>query len=138
KVSFDEMNKDIKSQIVWIDSDHKGELRTTVTEDKVIESEVLIQSKFRVTTEEKGKKKTKLIDLTKAPYSTMVDGILVLNPEMIDQELLNSFSFRIPTSSLQSGAILRVVGFLPEASGDMLVVPKEHTQQLGEDFDIDK
>ena len=31
-----------------------------------------------------------------------------------------------------------VVGFLPEASEDLLIVPEEHTVQLGEDYDIDK
>ena len=62
----------------------------------------------------------------------------VLVEGMIDDELLTHFSYRIPTSSHQSGAILRVVGFLPEASGDLLIVPKEHTKQFGEDFDVDK
>lgn len=94
----------------------------------------MIQSKFRVTKDGK----TKLVDLTKAPYSSLVDGRLVLNKEMIEDALLSNFSFRIPTSSHQSGAILKVVGFLPEASGDMLVVPKEQTVQLGEDYDVDK
>jgi hypothetical protein len=123
------------SGVVWADPNHTGELKATRHEDGSLkEAEVLMQSKFRKTEIINGKKVTRLIDLTKAPYS--VNG--VLNKELIDDELLSNFSFRIPTSSHQSGAILKVVGFLPEASGDMLVVPKEHTQQLGEDFDIDK
>ena len=131
-----EQNK--KSNIVWIDKSRRTtQLKATRTEDgKLKESEVLIASKFRIT--KNGK--TELIDLTKEPYSTRnpQTGLLELNEGMIDDELLQQFSFRIPTSSHQSGAILRVVGFLPEASGDTIVVPKEHTKQIGEDFDIDK
>lgn len=133
------------SKVVWVDKNHSGELKATyvTNEDgkKVLkESEILIQSKFRITTEENGKKVTKLIDLTKEPYSTFnhTTGRLELNEDMIDKELLSSFSYRIPTSSLQSGAILKVVGFIPEGNGDTIVVPKEHTKQIGEDFDIDK
>lgn len=133
------------SKVVWVDKNHSGELKATyVTDEKgkkvLKESEVLIQSKFRITTEENGNKITKLIDLTKEPYSTFnpTTGRLELNEGMIDKELLANFSYRIPTSSLQSGAILRVVGFIPEGNGDTIVVPKEHTKQIGEDFDIDK
>lgn len=138
--SIDQIDSKAKSQVVWVNPNHTGELKATYIDGQLHESEVLLQSKFRKTvTDENGNKKTKLIDLTQAPYSTRnSEGMLVLNKEMIDDELLSSFSFRIPTSSHQSGAILKVVGFLPEASGDTLVVPKEHTQQLGEDFDIDK
>lgn len=133
-----ELDPSIKSQIVWVNPDHFGELKSTIVDGKVKESEVLLQPKFRKTVIVDGKPQTKIIDLTKQPYSIYEDGILKLNKDMIDEELISNFSFRIPTSAHQSGAILKVVGFLPEASGDMLVVPKEHTQQLGEDFDIDK
>lgn len=138
--SLDEISNDIKSQIVWVNPNHKGELKATFTNNgRVKESEILIQSKYRITTKDAdGKRVTKLIDLTSDEYSKEVDGFRILDLTKIDKELLSHFSFRIPTSSHQSGAILKVVGFLPEASGDMLVVPKEHTQQLGEDYDIDK
>ena len=133
------------SKVVWVDKNHSGELKATyITNEegkKVLkESEILIQSKFRITTEENGNKVTKLIDLTKEPYSTVnpSTGRLELNKDMIDEELLSNFSYRIPTSSLQSGAILKVVGFIPEGNGDTIIVPKEHTKQIGEDFDIDK
>lgn len=138
KVAFEDLDQSIKSQVVWVNPEHTGELKATIIDGKIRESEVLLQSKFRKTYMVDGVKKTSLIDLTKAPYSSIQNGVLVLDLNMIDDELLSSFSFRIPTSSHQSGAILKVVGFLPEASGDMLVVPKEHTQQIGEDFDIDK
>lgn len=139
KKSLEDLDSNIKSQVVWVNPNHTGELKTTIVDGKVKESEILVQSKFRKTYKDaSGKIKTKLVDLTKAPYSRMENGLLVLNEGMIDDELLTNFSFRIPTSSHQSGAILKVVGFLPEASGDMVVVPKEHTKQIGEDFDIDK
>lgn len=139
KKTLEELDSNIKSQVVWVNPNHTGELKTTVVDGKVKESEILVQSKFRKTYKDStGKIKTKLVDLTKSPYSRMENGILVLNDNMIDDELLTNFSFRIPTSSHQSGAILKVVGFLPEANGDMVVVPKEHTKQIGEDFDIDK
>ena len=137
-VSLDSINENKKSGIVWLDPNHSGELKATRTENgKLKEAEVLIQSKFRITKEDGT---TELIDLTKAPYSTIDEktGKKVLNLNMIDSNLLSMFSFRIPTSSHQSGAILKVVGFLPEASGDLIVVPKEHTKQIGEDYDIDK
>jgi hypothetical protein len=132
--NLEEIDTKVKSGVVWVDPNHTGDLKATTVDGKLKEAEVLIQSKFRVTKDGK----TKLVDLTKAPYSSLVDGRLVLNKEMIEDALLSNFSFRIPTSSHQSGAILKVVGFLPEASGDMLVVPKEQTVQLGEDYDVDK
>lgn len=137
-ISLDSINENKKSDIVWLDPNHTGELKATTNENGTLkEAEVLIQSKFRITKEDGT---TELIDLTKAPYSEedKATGKKVLNKEMIDQALLSMFSFRIPTSSHQSGAILKVVGFLPEASGDLIVVPKEHTKQIGEDYDIDK
>lgn len=137
-VSLESINENKKSGIVWLDPNHTGELRATTNENGTLkEAEVLIQSKFRITKEDGT---IELIDLTKEPYSTedKATGKKVLNKEMIDQALLSMFSFRIPTSSHQSGAILKVVGFLPEASGDLIVVPKEHTKQIGEDYDIDK
>ena len=139
--SLNNLSENTISQIVWVNPSHTGELKaTTITSTgELKESECLVQSKFMITeTDEKGKKTSELIDLTKLPYSKIVNGQYVLNQDMINESLLSSFSFRIPTSSHQSGAILKVVGFLPESSGDLLVVPKEHTKQIGEDYDVDK
>lgn len=55
----------------------------------------------------------------------------------LPEELLSMFSFRIPTSSHQSGVIIEVAGFLPHNVGDLMIVPKDHTVQIGEDYDID-
>ena len=62
----------------------------------------------------------------------------MLDTTNIDPELLEMFSYRIPTSSHQSGAIIEAVGFLPRESEDLLIVPKEHIVQFGEDYDFDK
>lgn len=140
---LEEISND-REGIVWLDG-YRGKLRTTVLEDgSISESEVLIKSHFRITKRNPdGTKFTELINLTEDKYSEPIveNGVVVgrkLKLDMIDDELLSQFSFRIPTSSHQSGVILKVVGFLPPSSGDMLVVPAEHTVQLGEDYDIDK
>lgn len=136
--SLESIDENKRSQIVWLDPNYSGELKATTNENGSLkEAEILIQSKFRITKEDGT---TELIDLTKEPYSKVdpKTGKKVFNMEMIDESLLSMFSFRIPTSSHQSGSILKVVGFLPEASGDLIVVPKEHTKQIGENYEIDK
>lgn len=139
KTNYEKLDDNTKNGIVWLDNSRRGELRSTRNENgEIIESEVLLQSKFRVSTIKDGKLVTELIDFSKAPYLKEVDGVKVIDTSKIDPDLLSRFSLRIPVSSHQSGVMLKVVGFLPEASGDMIVVPKEHTQQLGEDYDIDK
>ena len=139
KTNYDKLDDNTKNGIIWLDNSRRGELRSTRNENgEIIESEVLLQSKFRVSTIKDGKLVTELIDFLKPPYLKEVDGVKVIDTSKIDPDLLSRFSLRIPVSSHQSGVMLKVVGFLPEASGDMIVVPKEHTQQLGEDYDIDK
>ena len=152
-LGLEDLSPDIQSKIVWTNPSKRGELKPTILKDGTLQaSEALIGSHFRMQVQEKDsegnpildsrgkpKFKTKLVDLTKAPYSKRdADGYLYLDLNMVDESLLEQFSFRIPTSSHQSGAMLKIVGFLPEAMGDILVVPKEHTVQIGEDFDIDK
>lgn len=152
-LGLEDLSPDIQSKIVWTNPSKRGELKPTILKDGTLQaSEALIGSHFRQQVQEKDsegnpildsrgkpKFKTKLIDLTQAPYAKRdADGYLYLDLNMMDSDLLEQFSFRIPTSSHQSGAMLKIVGFLPEAMGDILVVPKEHTVQIGEDFDIDK
>ena len=142
-----------RSGIIWIDPNHRGDLKATyiTTKDgkKVVnEAEVLVQSHYnkKVKDPDTGKVIMKKINLLeekdengKLIYVTLDEnGFYNLNLDKIDNELLSNFSFRIPTSAHQSGAILKVVGFLPENMGDLLIVPDEHTKQIGEDFDIDK
>ena len=143
--TLDNLSGDVKSSIVWVDPNHTGDLKATYITTKdgkkvVSESEILVQSHYIVNVKDKtGKIVSKKINLLDDEYSTVNDkGERVLKLDKIDPELLSNFSFRIPTSAHQSGAILKVVGFLPENSGDLLIVPDEHTKQIGEDFDIDK
>ncbi len=80
----------------------------------------------------------KIINLASDKYSVVVDGVRRLREDMIDMELLNMTSFRIPTSSHVSMSQIEVVGFLPAEAGDLVIVPKNLTKQKGLDFDIDK
>jgi len=56
----------------------------------------------------------------------------------IDPELLKMVGYRIPTEGKHSMIPLKVVGFLPQESGSMVVLPPEIVSQMGSDFDIDK
>lgn len=150
--TFNELSAKYKSGITWLNPNHRGDLKATYitnAEGKrvVSESEVLIQSHYTkdVTDPLTGKTVKENINLLEEKnedgslkYVEKIGEDYVLKPEMLDTELRSMFSFRIPTSAHQSGAILKVVGFLPVNSGDLLIVPDEHTKQIGEDFDIDK
>lgn len=126
--------------IVWLEERDELELKSTIVDGKVTASEVLIKSHYKI---RKPDGTFDYINLNSDEYSSdiIVDGKVVgrkLNLEKISPEILEMFSFRIPTSSHQSGVMLKVVGFLPSESQDLVIVPKEHTIQLGEDYDIDK
>lgn len=145
--AVEDLDYNVRSRIVYTDPNFSGELASTRYSDgKLKFSQVFIKSHFRGMVDIKNEEgevvgqEYRLIDLSKEPYSKYdeVTGRYILDPEMLPQKLREMFSFRIPTSALQSGAMLEVVGFLPPESGDTIVVPKEHTTQLGEDFDVDK
>jgi len=68
--------------------------------------------------------------------SLMKDGYIDLTK--LDKSLLEHFAFRIPTQGLNSMAYVKVVGFLPETSGDLFLAPADWTIQMGSDFDVDK
>jgi len=127
-----------KTGIIFTDS-FDGELKATHNSDSSLKSaQVLVASKFRVKkkNEDTGKYTDELLDLTQ--YTKVnEDGKTVLDIDRINPDLLQMFSFRIPTSAHQSGALIEIVGFLPHSSGDLMIVPKDHTTQLGEDYDID-
>jgi len=97
---------------------------------KLKSAQVFIANKFKVFNKETGR--YDYVDLTQ-----FVDENNVIDTSKLPQELLEMFSFRIPTSSHQSGAVIEIAGFLPHSVGDLMIVPKEHTVQLGEDYDID-
>jgi hypothetical protein len=66
----------------------------------------------------------------------IIDG--KLDTSRLPKELLQSFSFRIPTQSHSSMAAVEIVGFLPATMGDLVIAPKEFIEQMGSDFDVDK
>lgn len=63
---------------------------------------------------------------------------LTVNPSKISKELLESFSFRTPTSSHGSAASVKIVGLLPQVYGDLMITPANFVTQMGQDFDVDK
>jgi exodeoxyribonuclease-5 len=63
---------------------------------------------------------------------------MILDTTKIPEKLLNLFGFRIPTQERNSMASVEIVGFLPEASGDLILAPRDFTKQMGSDFDVDK
>lgn len=100
-------------------------------------AQVLAPSKFK-------DKEGKLIDLfTKVNGDFLYverreNGTWKLKDGMIETELLNQFTFRIPTSSHVSASSIEIVGILPTEVGDLIVTPKNFTKQMGQDFDVDK
>ena len=106
-------------------------LQATRNEDGSLKyAQVFIANKFKVFNKKTGK--YDYIDLKK-----YVDENNQIDTSKLPEELLSMFSFRIPTSSHQSGVIIEIAGFLPHTSGDLMIVPKDHTVQIGEDYDID-
>lgn len=65
-------------------------------------------------------------------------GPFTLKTEMFDKELLDQFSFRIPTSSQSLANKVRVVGITPRSAGDVIMMPNTYLSLTGSDFDIDK
>lgn len=104
--------------------DPKGGLKSYVEGDVPV-YECLIANKFR---DNEGN----LIDLKE-----FMDDNGFIDTERFQKELLDVPSLRIPVSSHQSGMLLRIVGFVPYESGDVLVAPRDALVQLGEDYDID-
>ena len=92
-------------------------------------AQVFLANKYKVFNTET--KKYEYLDLKEY----VKDGKIDL--EKLPTDLLSMFSFRIPTSAHQSGTIIEVAGFLPHNMGDLMIVPKDHTVQIGEDYDID-
>lgn len=123
-----------KKGVIFTDS-FDGELRSSRYENGNLKSfQILAPNKFRVTkTRPDGTQYEDLINME--DYVDKKTGRI--DNTKLPKELLEMFSFRIPTSSHQSGCLVEIVGFTPHDSGDLIVVPGESTVQLGEDFDID-
>lgn len=94
-------------------------------------NQVFMASKFKTFNKDTGA--YEYIDLTQ-----YVDEKGYIDTNKLPQELLELFSARIPTSAHQSGNLVEIAGFLPHTMGDLLIVSKDSTIQLGEDYDVDK
>ncbi|HRT03150.1 MAG TPA: hypothetical protein P5513_04365, partial [Candidatus Diapherotrites archaeon] len=127
--------KDNYTGKVIFTSKYNGELQARTTEGK---TQIFLPLRFR---DNKGDI-ISFFDAQGNPNTTYVnvaeDGKLTLKEDMIDQELLSSITFRIPTSGLISASAVEVVGILPIEVGDLMIVPKALTAQKGLDFDVDK
>jgi hypothetical protein len=141
KKTMEDLDPSTKDKIIYLPGWNGTELQgTKIGEDGVQRAQVMIASKFKDAS-------NKLVDLYQDYNSTTEEGKyikkdekgnLTLKTEMFDPQLLNLFSFRTPTSSHVSGSSIEIVGILPPASGDLMIVPKNFTKQKGLDFDIDK
>lgn len=127
-----------KNKIVWTSSWNNQSLQAAKFDEKgnLKYTQVLAPSKFK-------KADGTLIDLLeykddKYTYVTKTDTGFRLKEDMMDAELRNLISVRIPTSGHKSGAIVEIVGFLPNEVGDLMIVPRNITKQKGLDFDVDK
>ena len=67
-----------------------------------------------------------------------VNGQKRLNPAKVPNELLELVGARIPNQGHSSMIPIQIVGFVPNALGDLLIVPSDITRQMGSDFDVDK
>lgn len=137
-VALSETDSATRQGIVWISKEvsEQDELKAERVEDGVVKpAQVVIASKFRKRVQQQdGSYKEELIDFRK---EGLIDENGFLDTSKIDPSVLELMSFRIPTSAHMSGSLLQVVGFLPPESTDLMLVPKEHTTKIGEDYDID-
>lgn len=109
----------------------KGLQATRSADGKVTSAQVFVPNKNKIFNSETGNYEYVKLEDYIDPVTNQLDT------ERMPEDLYNLFSFRIPTSSHQSGVVIEVVGFLPETSGSLMVVPKDHATQIGEDYDID-
>ena len=111
-----------------------GELKAVRDDDGTIKSaQVFVANKFRKFNPDANT--FELINLE--DYTIEKDGRKYLDTDRVSESVRTMFSYRIPTSSHQSGMRIEIVGFLPTECGDLVIVPKDSTKQMGEDFDID-
>ncbi len=136
--TMEELSKDVRKGIVFTESyNGNGLLPERTINGVTYPAQVLIASKFRkkVKNPITGKITEELIDFNTPEYINPETGRI--DSKKVPKEVLQLFSFRIPTSAHQSGSIVEIVGFLPHSQGDLMIVPKEHTTKIGEDYDID-
>jgi hypothetical protein len=58
--------------------------------------------------------------------------------DSLPEEALKVFGYRIPTQGHNSMADLKIVGFLPPGTQDVVIATRDLVNQMGSDFDVDK
>lgn len=118
-ISYADMSDMEKSGIVWVGNKFDGKKLRVGIEGKP--DQILMPWKFKGQLQKFIDPKTKRLDMAKVP-----------------EELLQVFAYRIPNQKKASSGSFEIVGFLPDAMGDTLIVPDELVGRIGQDFDIDK
>lgn len=120
-----------QSKMVFVDDYNpaKGLSYLTNESGKVEAAQIMIPFRFK---DNKGK----MLKLT--DYTYKKDGKLYLDYTKLPKDALRMISARIPYQGHASGLPVRVVGFIPEMLGNIVVVPAEIVAQMGSDFDVDK
>jgi hypothetical protein len=96
---------------------------------KILPAQIMIPFKFR---DEQGN----ILDISQ--FVKDEGGRQMLDTSKMPEKLLQLFGFRIPSQKRNSMAAVEIVGFLPEASGDLILAPRDFVKQMGSDFDVDK
>ena len=96
---------------------------------KMLPAQAIVPWKFR----DKEGNILKMNDFTKK-----VDGKTMIDFSKVPREVLEMFGMRIPNQGPNSQSWIEIVGFLPEASGDLFIATKDYVVQMGSDFDVDK
>lgn len=119
------------NDVIWSDSWTGKLLPMRLSEDgkSALPAQIIVSNRF---TTPGGKK----IDISK--YTIKKDGRTFLDTTKVPKEVLEGFSFRIPTQGYNSMAYVEIVGFLPEYMGDIVIAPMSFITQMGSDFDVDK
>jgi hypothetical protein len=128
-----------ESRVIYFDNYNGVELQGAGknSDGTYRKAQVLAPSKFK-------NKEGKLIDLFEKVNGEFIyvekreNDTWKLKDGVIEPELLNQFTFRIPTSSHVSASSIEIVGILPPEVGDLIITPKSFTKQMGQDFDVDK
>lgn len=72
--------------------------------------------------------------LTKSD-GTLMDVDEALEAGIINEEMLKAIAYRIPTEDKYSILPVKIVGWMPKAAGEAIMMPKEITLITGSDFD---
>jgi len=71
-------------------------------------------------------------------YKTIEGVNKALKDGSIDKKTITLIGYRIPTQGLNSIEFMEIQEFLPESSGNLIILPTEIVAKSGGDYDIDK